>query len=144
MISQLQSKRVYFDANILMYLFEGFEAYESVLQNLLEGFEQKHFEAITSDLTLAELLAGPLKAGNTELAERYRRYLEQDEGIKLSSITRSDFIQAAVIRAQTGLKLPDSLHLASAISSECDVMLTNDKRIHSTPECHVVQLSDLQ
>jgi len=141
--SQLQGKRVYIDTNILMYLFEGAANYQAVLESILEGIEQQYFEAVSSDLTLAELLVKPLKVGNGKLAEQYRDYLEQDDGINLISVSRNDFIQAAFIRSQTKLKLPDSLHLACAMSSECDMILTNDKAFQSSENLKVIQLSEL-
>lgn len=39
------------------------------------------------------------------------------------------FNLATVLRAQYGLKTPDALHLAAAISSGCDEFWSNDDRL---------------
>ena len=39
-------------------------------------------------------------------------------------------IDDALIRAQYNFKTPDSLHLAAAVISNCDVFLTNDHRLN--------------
>ena len=37
--------------------------------------------------------------------------------------------RATEIRAQFNFKTPDSIHLAAAVASKCDVFLTNDRRL---------------
>ena len=38
-------------------------------------------------------------------------------------------MHAGIIRAETGMKSPDALHVASAAKHHCEVFLTNDKAI---------------
>lgn len=55
-------------------------------------------------------------------------------------IERSILTEAAAIRARTKLKLPDAIHAASAIASECTTFLTNDKQFRTVTGLHVLSL----
>ena len=57
-------------------------------------------------------------------------------------ITRALLIEAARLRASSRLKLPDAIHLATALQYECPVFLTNDTRIRPLPGLDVLYLSD--
>ncbi|HPO12257.1 MAG TPA: PIN domain-containing protein [Candidatus Hydrogenedentes bacterium] len=50
---------------------------------------------------------------------------------------------AAELRATTRLKLPDAIHMATAIVTNCTSFLTNDRSIISPTPCKVVLLSEL-
>ena len=51
---------------------------------------------------------------------------------------------AAQIRAKySGIKAMDALQLASAITSGCDVFLTNDKQLRQVNEIQVLLVDDL-
>ena len=51
---------------------------------------------------------------------------------------------AAQLRATYGLRTPDALHLGSAITSGCQVFLTNDADFKRVTEVRVVLLSEVQ
>jgi predicted nucleic acid-binding protein len=50
---------------------------------------------------------------------------------------------AARLRAETGMKLIDSLHYATALKAGCKFFLSNDKGIRSTPNLEVILIEDL-
>jgi len=56
-------------------------------------------------------------------------------------LTREQLRAAAQLRAVTGAKTPDALHLASALSASCGTFLTNDRRLPRIPGLNVIQLS---
>jgi predicted nucleic acid-binding protein len=45
-------------------------------------------------------------------------------------LTRDVVDLATELRAQYNFKTPDSLHLAAAVISNCDVFMTNDQRLN--------------
>jgi predicted nucleic acid-binding protein len=49
---------------------------------------------------------------------------------------------AAQLRAATGVKTPDALQLAAAMSSGCTAFVTNDRRIPEIPRMRILQLAD--
>ena len=55
-LETLLGRRVYIDTNIFIYAFEGYEPKADFLTQLLSALQQSSFIAITSELTLAEML----------------------------------------------------------------------------------------
>jgi len=79
--------------------------------------------AVTT-ITVAEVLTGPLQAGDEALARRYRAVLESWRCIELDvGIAES----AARLRASLRLKLPDAIQAASALAINADALVTHDR-----------------
>lgn len=95
----------------------------------------KLFFAVTT-MTIAEVLAGPLGAGEEALAKRYRAVMESWQVINLTvEIAES----AARFRARLKLRLPDAIQVASAIAVIADALVTHDRdfsRVKSLPVLH--------
>ena len=52
-------------------------------------------------------------------------------------------LKAAELRAKYGIKTPDAIQLASVISKNGEVFITNDERLDAVKEIKVLTLSDL-
>jgi len=83
-------------------------------------------EFAISGLVMMKFLVGPIKRDDLGSRSRYDRYLA--EFVQLP-IDRPVFIDAAELRARHGLKTPDALHLATALSGGCMALWTNDQRL---------------
>jgi predicted nucleic acid-binding protein len=77
-----------------------------------------------STITLAEVLTGPFKAGQTALAKRYEKALSQYKVIAVSAAIAA---LAAQLRARYRLKLPDAIQLASALDIGAAALVTHDR-----------------
>lgn len=79
--------------------------------------------AVTT-ITVAEILTGPLQAGDEALARRYRAILESWRIVELDvDIAES----AARLRASLRLKLPDAVQAASALAINATALVTHDR-----------------
>lgn len=67
----------------------------------------------------------------------------RDLGFRIVSMDASVAEDAAWIRGQTGLSLPEAVHLAAARAGGATAFVTNDRRIKSRPGLEVVYLDDL-
>jgi predicted nucleic acid-binding protein len=56
-------------------------------------------------------------------------------------LTRDQLRAAAQLRAATGAKTPDALHVVSALGAGCKTFVTNDRRVPMVPGLRVIQLS---
>lgn len=74
--------------------------------------------------TIAEVLTGPLAAGEEALAKRYRAVMESWQVINLTADLAES---AARFRAALKLKLPDAIQVASAIAANADALVTHDR-----------------
>lgn len=134
-------KRAFLDTNLFIYLIEENEVYLNKVHNLLLFLEKNEYEIITSTLTLGEILTKPYKDNRLDLVEIYKDFFSDMELIELNSEIASLF---AKIRANYGIKTPDSVQLASAVYAKADLFVTNDDRLNrfNSDECRVLLLSE--
>lgn len=117
---------VLIDTNPIVYVLEGNDL-GIPFEPLFADIEQGRIRAIVTPITVAEVVAGPLKHGKEELAERYRRALVAAKGWGLRVIDDEIAMLAARIRVRQGLKLADALQLAVAIHEGCYAVVTHDR-----------------
>lgn len=129
------------DTAIFIYFIEEEPRFVPHILPLFEDADAGKRELITSALTLLEVLVVPYRGGNTSLAHRYELLLTRSRGIRLTELSRDQLRAAAQLRAATGVKTPDALHLVSALTTGCKTFLTNDRRLPRVPGLRVIQLS---
>lgn len=121
---------VYIDANLLISAMEGPGAVADHAWWILEAIERGDIRGCTSELTLAEVLVHPLRNDDESLARAYEQIVSPSDGFDVIPVARGLLIEAARLRARHHtLRLPDAVHLASAIAAEAEHFLTRDARL---------------
>ena len=143
LLDEIEGTRIYLDTNIFIYAVEGFDRFEEEISTLFSAVDRGKIEAITSELTLAEALVKPFEKGSERYQQIYREALQDRASFHLLSITRSLLVESARLRALTGLRLPDAIHLATAREAGCSTLVTNDDDFEGTSEMNVVMLSEV-
>lgn len=116
--------KIFPDTAPIIYFLEKSDLYYEKMRQILQSFIDKDTELFTSAITYEEYEVGPLKSGNTQLIQNFERFID-DLGINVINIDQSIAAKAAYIRAKySGFKAMDSLQLASAVSENCDLLLT--------------------
>lgn len=133
---------VYLDANPIIYSVEQHPVYWPLLQPLWLAAKGKSIEIVSSDLTLMEVLVGPLKSGGAALVKAYEQLFRQAQ-TRLLPITQPILRRAAQLRATTNLKTPDALHAATAIDAGCALFVTNDVGFRVVAGLPLVVLDDV-
>ncbi len=110
------------DTNCLIYLLEGQSPRR---QALMERVMSPRRRSIVSTLAVAELLVARFRL-TAEHAAEARAAIEGLPGIDIVAVGLEVASRAAAIRAATGLKLPDAVHLATALELGAAGFLTND------------------
>ena len=141
LIADLGSGAVAIDTAVFIYFIEEEPRFLPQILPLFAEADQGKRELVTSALTLLEVLVVPYRAGNRHLAERYEALLTRSQGIRMIELTRDQLRAAAQLRAATGAKTPDALHLVSALGAGCKTFVTNDRRLPTVPGLRVIQLS---
>jgi predicted nucleic acid-binding protein len=139
----LSNRRIYLDANILIYAVEGTALHAAGLKALLDAADQGAVSLATSEFTLAEVLVGPLRTANAEHATIYELLLSSKQRIDVIPVDRAVLRLCAEIRAAVKLRLPDAIHLATAELAKSDYFFTEDLRIRSRSPMQVCRLTDL-
>lgn len=142
LLKDLGEGPVALDTSIFLYFIEEHPLYLPLVEPLFEAIDAGKLEAVTSSLTLLEVLVIPFRFSNAALIERYETLLTKSQGLRLVELDR-DFLRAvAQVRASTRAKTPDAMQLAAAMAAGCPVFLTNDDRIPELPGLRVLLLDD--
>src|SRR5580698_7351090 len=99
------------DTAPLIYLIEENSAYLPIVRPFFEGVDRGEFRVITSVVTLAEVLVHPMREGDHDLADQYRRILLQAKHVVTLPVSEAIAEQAAELRARHGLRMPDAIQL---------------------------------
>lgn len=133
---------IYLDANVFIYAYERQGRQADAAWQVFEAIESGEFEAVTSELTLAEVLVGPLRQKDDKLAGQYHEILTPEGDFKVAGIERAVLIEAAFFRsAVKSLKLPDAIHLATARAHQCRYLVSEDQSFPQSAGLRIVNLS---
>ena len=126
LVDELKGSRVCLDTASIIYFIEKHERYLSVVRPVFTGIDAEKIEAITSTITLLEVLVHPFRTDNETLAERYREILLYSEGLTTFEISHGVSEMASKLRAGYSIKTPDAIHIAVGVFHGADTFLTND------------------
>jgi predicted nucleic acid-binding protein len=129
--------------SVLIYFIERNPNYLYLVRPFFEAVERGYIQVVTSTLTLTEVLLHPCKYGNRSLADQYSRILLNSRNLKTLSVSSDIAIEAAQIRADLGLKTPDSIQLATARIGKATAFLSNDDGVAPIPGLQLILLDRL-
>jgi predicted nucleic acid-binding protein len=122
-------RRYYLDTNVIISAVEATNAFGPAQTRFIERIDAGEIETITSELTLAECLVKPLAERSIEAVKAYLTFLDGRTDLPTIPVSRDILIEAARLRGVLAIKLPDAIHVATAIWALCDSFVTNDRRI---------------
>ncbi|MGE0086391.1 MAG: type II toxin-antitoxin system VapC family toxin [Desulfococcaceae bacterium] len=142
LIDQLNGTKVCIDTAPFIYFIEEHPVYLDIVKPVFASIDAGNIEALTSTVTLLEVLVHPFRMNNELLAGKYRKILLFSEGVTTVSVTDELSETAAKLRAKYSIKSPDALQLATGIFFGADIFLTNDRNLKNIDETQVVVLED--
>jgi predicted nucleic acid-binding protein len=89
--------------------------------------EDDRLSAYFCAASATELLVRPIRSGQ-EASRLMTSWLREFPHLLALDVTLDVALQAATLRAVSGLKTPDALIIASGMLAGCEVFITNDKR----------------
>jgi len=122
--------RIYLDSNVLISAFSGDEREKAILLMEMVGAvpEMPAAPFVTSELTLAESLVRALRVGLDHDVASMDNVLTSSGWLEVVPVARRQLFGVAWIRSQyLGVKLPDAIHVATAIGHGCRHLLTADE-----------------
>ena len=142
LIERLGRGPVALDTACFIYFIEEHPVYLPEIEPIFAAIAAGRLQAVTSALTLLEVLVVPYRAGDTALANRYEGLLTRSLGLRTIALDRSQLRTAAQLRAvYPKLRTPDALQLAAALSTRCGALVTNDRELPPVAGLDVLQLS---
>jgi predicted nucleic acid-binding protein len=119
--------RIYPDSCIVVYLIEGSAEVQVAIRSALQAPEGDPLTLCYSDLTRLECRVGPLLRADEDLLGLFDLFFTGSDAERVP-LTTAVFDLATELRAKHRLKTPDAIHLAAALTGECQELWTNDSR----------------
>jgi predicted nucleic acid-binding protein len=135
-------KIVGLDTAPLIYFIEDVAPYADLVEPIFRLLERGRTTAVTSTITLAEVLTKPLSDKNLQLVDEIKFTLKSLSTLSLIPVGEAIAEAAALIRARYTLRLPDALQVASAIQGGATLFITNDGRLKKVEGIETVVLED--
>jgi predicted nucleic acid-binding protein len=136
MTEALANRSVYLETNFFIKAVEGTEEAAAAPKQLIALLRARPGTAVTSEITFAETLAPPKRADALPLHIKRRVYLDLllwSGFILLIPVNRDILIETADLRTVARLKLPDAIHLVSAMHAKCQYLVSNDDHFKKLP-----------
>lgn len=141
---QLKNHKVIaLDTMFFIYYFQKENPYASKIGKVLREIEKGRLKAITTVITISEVLTKPLEEKNLELADEYKNVLNSFPNLKVLEINQYIATVAASLKAKYQIKLPDALQIAGSLYGGADLFISNDKKLKKVDELKVLALDKL-
>ena len=138
----LSFQRVGFDTPVFIYHIEQSSRWAAPASAALEAMVDGRFAGMTSVLTLLEIAIKPLRLGRPEAADAYGALIGDITNLSISNVDVRSARIGAELRAQYGLRTPDSLQIAACLVNGAEAFVTNDRRLRRVKGIDVVVLDD--
>ena len=142
LVDELIGLRVCIDTAPIIYFIERNQRYLSLVRPVFAEIDAGRIEAITSTITLLEVLVQPIRKNNRRLAEKYREVLLYSEGLTTFEILHDVSEMASELRAKYSIKTPDAIQLAVGILYGASKFITNDPALKKVTDTNVLVLDD--
>lgn len=119
-------RRIALDTSIFIYHLEANPKYLARTDLIFSWIERAESKAITSTITMTELLVLPYREGNEQRANDFYGLLSTYPNLEWISPNLEIAELAARIRALHRLQTPDALQAATAAHSQATGLITND------------------
>ena len=135
-------RRVALDTSIFIYHLEANPKYLALTDCIFSSLDSNTSTAVTSVITMTELLVKPYRESDEETADKCYALLSTYPNLEWISPTLEIAALAAEIRAIHRLRTPDALQIATAAHANATAMLTNDPIFRHVSDFDVLILDD--
>jgi len=133
-------KLVGLDTNIFIYHFEDNPQFSPYTQLIFEELSQGKFQAVTSIISVIEALSYP---SSSQILKNIEEGFKTIPNLTILDIDHNLAVEAARLRRKYRIRLPDSVQLATALSSKAQAFITNDEKLKKLKELSVILLSNV-
>ena len=138
----LDGETIFFDTAPFVYVFENKLPYKNLLAPVFLAVDNGTIRAVSSLITIVEVLSKPYRLEQWELVKTYREIFGRSSKVDVLSLTLEIADMAAHVRGKYNLKTPDALQWATATLHNVDYFLTNDKGFKALNDDRVLVVDD--
>jgi len=119
-------RRIALDTSVFIYHLQGHPRYLPFTDPVFAWLEQPHRSAVTSTVTMTELLVQPYRASGDGRVDEFYALLTTYPNLEWLPVNLEIADLAAQLRAAHRLRTPDALQAATAVCAGATGMLAND------------------
>jgi predicted nucleic acid-binding protein len=135
--------RIGIDTNIFIYALEAHATYVELSYAVLEWVEQLNHSAVTSTLTITEVLTQPYATVASRQVDEYYALLSNYPHVEWIAPDLRIAKLAARFRAQHRMRTPDAIQAATAVLSGATGFISNDPVFQRVDGFQALTLDDL-
>ena len=128
------AQRVIIDTNIFLNVINREEPLYGPSRELLDLVDAGEVSAVVSVITVAELSTGFYLMGDERGRREFLLHIMSSENYKVAPVDVGVADSAGKIRAETGLRLPDSIIVSSSLREGVDLIVTHDEEFKAAGE----------
>jgi predicted nucleic acid-binding protein len=127
---------IYIDSNVFIAAFEAQPDVAAPAQSLIASGRNSPYSLVTSELTIAEVMAPAAAPGSLPIHKKrqiYQTVLLWSGFVRLVPVSRDILLATAPLRDAHRQKLPDAIHIATALRSGCQYFCSSDRDARRLP-----------
>ena len=117
------------DSSILIYHLEDMEPYSDLTETLFATIAEGSLAVVLSTISVTELLVKPFAEKQRDRVTTFEHFILSLPNAVLIPPSYPLAKEAARVRGKYGLRTPDALLVATALSEKADAFFTNDGRL---------------
>ena len=130
------------DTMVFIYHFEDHPEYSRITENIFEAVEKGIYNAVTSFITLLEILVKPKQEGRLKIVSDYRELLLTFPNLGFLPVDLRVVDIASTLRAKHFIKTADAIQVATAIAEGADAFITNDEDLKKVQDIEIIMLNE--
>jgi len=138
-----QGTTIALDTMVFIYHFEANTTYSPITTSIFEQIESGRLKAVTSYVTLLEILVNPFKKGDRKAVSDYSDLLTTFPNLQFIPLNKEASEMAASLRAKYSIKTPDAIQIATAVITGSSFYITNDASLRKVDEVRIMLLKDM-
>lgn len=139
----VRHRTVGLDTNLLIYFVQAHPRYGPWCRALFERIEHGRTAAVTSVVSLLEVLVEPYRREDLRLVQAFYALLPGYSGLRWFPVSLELADLAAQLRARYRLSTPDAIQLATALDAGATGFIGNDKGLRKVQELECLALDDV-
>jgi predicted nucleic acid-binding protein len=136
-------RRIALDTSVFIYQLEANPRYVSLTDTIFSWLEQSRHAAVTSTITMTELLVQPYRDNDEHQVDEFYGLLSTYPNLDWVAPDLAIADIAARLCALHRLRTPDALQAATAIQGSATGLVTNDSAFQRMNDFEVVMLDEL-
>jgi predicted nucleic acid-binding protein len=130
--------RITVDSAPIIYFLQDHPKLADRFAPIFQAAAEGAISLCVSTITLAEVLAGPMKAGNDILAAQYQEAFRGSRNWEIVPVSEEVAVLAARIRVVRRLRLPDAIQVATAVTTGSIALVTHDVDFSNVTEIRII------